>query len=45
MEINENILLKDLDWYENSICKIEYVKFEVSELKIKERLNVYDQIK
>lgn len=45
MTLNDNILLKDLDWYENCIYKIEYVKFEVKELKKKERLNAYDQIK
>ena len=37
--------LKDLDWYENCIYKIEYVKYEIELLKRKERLNAYDQLK
>lgn len=45
IKLNDDVLLKDLDWYENCICKIEYVKYEIELLKKKERLNAYDQLK
>lgn len=37
-KLEDDVLLKDLDWYENYIYKIEYVKYEIELLKKKREI-------
>ena len=37
-KLEDDVLLKDLDWYENCIYKIEYVKYDIELLKKKREI-------